>query len=226
MSGLHWTTEKLGMGISLNSERDTVSRNTRSGWGVQLADVWLSARGNDAASVVLACEAIGEQAYFGVVGRNYFPGDWDTPLNESHHAVVVDASHGRSYLKQEKGSLLLQPLVSGSRIKLEVNMQLRELRVSLLNSMPSTEDTVDFEIALDYLPPEVTLAVCFGPGENRVRIESSDVERTNKHPANKQRKDLWDEDNKVEPMTLQGPLVESAQAKVNRNSSNIAELLE
>jgi len=227
MSSVRWSSDKVGMGISLNGERDIVSRNARSGWGVQLADTWLStsAGANDTASIVLACEAVGESAYFGVVGRNYFPGNWDEPLSESVHAVVVDAQKGYSYIKQAKSQLILQPLTSGSRLKLEVDMHSRELRVSALANIPSTDDASDFGISLDSLPAEVALAICFGPGENRVRIESSTLENSGKNPQNKQRKDLWDEDNKVEPMSLQSSLAESAQAKLNRNVTEMATLM-
>uniref|UniRef100_A0A7S4B574 Uncharacterized protein n=2 Tax=Chrysotila carterae TaxID=13221 RepID=A0A7S4B574_CHRCT len=222
---LKWCSTKLGNGISLDAEAKTVSRFASSGWGVQLTDIFLNSRGDDTATAVIVCEKLGSEAFFGVVGNNFYPGDWDIALSESLHATVINASEGRSFHHQSPGLMQLRPLKAGSRIKIEVDMQLREMRIELLEKSPSTNDIGTFSISMEHLPPEVTLAVGFGTGENRVRIESSSVSRSGKHPSNKLHPDLWDEDNKVQPLALQDTIKESEQAKMARQEAKVAAFL-
>ena len=89
---LTWRRDKLGDGIQLDPEYRTVSRRCQNGWGVQLADAWLT---KDITTVALECHALTEDAYIGLVGRNYNPEDWNRNLSESQHGIVLHAATGR-----------------------------------------------------------------------------------------------------------------------------------
>ena len=48
------------------------------------------------------------EAFIGVVGRNFYPGDWDVPLSQSKHAVVVDVNSGRFHHKGANTNFVLR----------------------------------------------------------------------------------------------------------------------
>mmetsp|Transcript_44160 Transcript_44160/g.73283 ORF Transcript_44160/g.73283 Transcript_44160/m.73283 type:complete len:235 (+) Transcript_44160:22-726(+) len=197
-TALRWTTEKVGPSIAVDEHGLILSRDA-AGWGAQLADTWLSSSENDHANVTLHCEVLGA-AFIGVVGSNYFQGSWDEPLGDSVHAAVVDSCEGRLHQKRDKGTLRLLPLTNGARLRLDIAMKKQQMTIEMLRDDPTRDDSDPplVTVLVEHLPPQVTLAVCFGPGKQRVRIERSLVEQTGASGnASKLHKDLWDDDNKV-----------------------------
>ena len=125
---LTWRRDQLGDGIQLDAECTSVSRRCRHGWGVQLADAWLT---KDITTVAIECHEMTDDTYIGVVGRNYNPQDWNGNLSESKHAVVLHAATGRVYHKGSETSFVLRPLTSGARLVMTIDMQTRELLLEL-----------------------------------------------------------------------------------------------
>lgn len=83
-TGTMWHSVKLGPGCQLDSSLTTLSRRARSGWGCQLGEAWYGALASeDEAVIVLHLRHLAPDAFIGVVGHNFYPGEWDRPLNES-----------------------------------------------------------------------------------------------------------------------------------------------
>ena len=109
-----WCSGKLGAAVTLSGDQRVCSRSSTSGWGVQLASEWLT---KDIHTVALACEQLDGDAFIGVVGRNFYPSDWDVPLSQTKHAVAMDVKTGRFTHKGANTSFVLR---CGSRLAAHV----------------------------------------------------------------------------------------------------------
>lgn len=89
---MEWRTEKVGAAIALSENNKLCSRSASKGWGVQLATEWLR---KDVTTVSLRMEKLQGEAQIGIVGLNFFPSSWDSPLSESHHSIVLETQTGR-----------------------------------------------------------------------------------------------------------------------------------
>ena len=143
---LTWRRDKLGDGIQLDAECTSVSRRCRDGWGVQLADAWLT---KDITTVAIECHEMTEDTYIGVVGRNYNPQDWNGKLSESKHAIVLHAATGRVYHKGAETSFVLRPLTSGARLIMTIDMQTRELSLELKASGAADDARAESTLLLE-----------------------------------------------------------------------------
>ena len=61
-----WRTDRTGAGVVVSADGASVSRDSREGWGCQLADQWLS---KDITTLVLDWDVLEGEAWVGVVGR-------------------------------------------------------------------------------------------------------------------------------------------------------------
>ena len=200
---LNWRQDKLGDGIQLDSETTTVSRRCQSGFGVQLADAWFT---KDITTVAIECHELTDDAYIGLVGRNYNPCEWTGKLSESPHAVVLHAGTGRASHKGSGTTFVLRKLRSGTRLVLTIDMQKREVTFELkLGADEKAEST----LIVEDIQAEVAVAVCLGPGDQSVRLAGCVRSKPEFLLLGKRVKDFWDEENVVPPL---GP---NAQTKSN-----------
>uniref|UniRef100_A0A6T7ZIV2 Uncharacterized protein n=1 Tax=Prymnesium polylepis TaxID=72548 RepID=A0A6T7ZIV2_9EUKA len=190
-----WCSGKLGAAVTLSGDQRVCSRSSTSGWGVQLASEWLT---KDIHTVALACEQLDGDAFIGVVGRNFYPSDWDVPLSQTKHAVAMDVKTGRFTHKGANTSFVLRPVKSGARLNVVIDMQIRELTIELLD----TKGTIASSITVEGIPGEVAVAVSFGPGRHAVRLVGNETEKPAMKLLGKLRKDLWDDENVIAPMAL------------------------
>jgi len=191
---MRWVASKVGAGLQVEDNNKVVATTGGAGWGVQLFDMWLSAsaKSYNTADVILDVEKITDgNMMVGVAGRNYFPSPWDAPLAGNKHCAVVHLHEGITWKKEQKTDLLLGSAENGHRIHLHVDMLRQELAVELLQG----DNTVLRTVTIDEIPPEATIAVCLGPGEQRLRIAGSSTEAAEHEFSGKTNKDLWDEDN-------------------------------
>ena len=214
---------RLGVHASaagLNGDRTRVERSSgATGWCTSLVDRWLS---KDSFTCTLLIESLGGAVCIGVVGVNFGSNVGSTEATSpqhSRHAIVVDAS-GSLYSRGQKSQLALprprRPasaappssardrallLRAGCRVRLVVNMTLREMRVELCASGDACGETGAEEsgcLEVEGLPSEVAVAVCLGPcgGTSAVRLEGASTERSATHRyEGKTIVDDWDEDN-------------------------------
>jgi len=206
---LQWTTEKLGPAVSVAGDGKSVSRQA-SGCAAQLTDVWI--RGGKKPlvwTVAIALDEVLPDTVFGVVGRNFWPSDWSTPLTDSQYAVVVRCGDGRVHIKGRESSFILRQLSKGSKVNLVMDMQVQELTVEVLGKEPGV---VLGSINIEGIPAELAVAVGFtSGGPQSVRIVGCVSERPEMKLLGKLRKDLWDDDNIQTPLPLnykkeRGPL--------------------
>lgn len=190
---LSWRSDKLGDGIQLDSTCKTVARHSKAGYGVQLMDAWLT---KDITTVALECNQLTEDCCIGIVGRNYNPGDWNGDLMQSTHAVVLHCGTGRVSFKGAETNFVLRPLVSGARLVLTIDMQTREMTFELMGATGAVESS----LVVEGVPAELAVAVCLGPGEQRVRLAACEMQKPDKVLLGKSVKDLWDEENVVPPL--------------------------
>jgi len=204
--GMLWRTDKLGSGIHVSSDGSSVSRDAPAGWATQLADEWLF---KDVTTVILEWGECSGEAFVGVVGRNFNPSPWDVSLNQSTQAVVLDVSTGRFTYKGAKTSFVARKLTSGARLQLIIDMQTREMTTELLGE----RGEVISSLSVEGLPGEVALAVSFGPGKQAVRLAESATEKPELELKGKMSKDLWDDENVIEPLPLNVKKNEPSQLK-------------
>ncbi|KAL1496561.1 hypothetical protein AB1Y20_014167 [Prymnesium parvum] len=190
-----WTTEKLGPDIVLSDNNAVCSRSSQNGWGVQLLSCWLT---QDITTISFQFDQLEGEAQFGVVGRNFFRQSWGTPLAESNHAVALDFTTGHIKYKGNDTTFILRPVGSNSRVNLTVNLQLREMTIEVIGK----PGQLNASITVEGIPGEVAPAVCFGPGSHSVRVLGFEVEKSSMKLLGKSKKDLWDDDNVIEPLTL------------------------
>tara|TARA_B110001452_G_scaffold139879_1_gene116248 strand:- start:261 stop:959 length:699 start_codon:yes stop_codon:yes gene_type:complete len=215
---LAWRSDKLGDGIQLDSSCKTVSRHSKSGYGVQLTDAWLT---KDITTVAIECQQLTEDCCIGIVGRNYNPGDWNGNLMQSSHAVVLHCASGRVSFKGAETNFVLRPLVTGARLVLTIDMQTREVTFELMGASGSVESS----LIVEGLPAELAVAACFGPGEQRVRLAACEMQKPEKELLGKMVKDLWDEENIVPPLqhnVRSDDSVQTQQRKVNDSVAAVA----
>mmetsp|Transcript_27479 Transcript_27479/g.69945 ORF Transcript_27479/g.69945 Transcript_27479/m.69945 type:complete len:261 (-) Transcript_27479:377-1159(-) len=197
---LAWTSEKVGPQVNVSGD-GTIASRSASGHGAQCASVWFPAsRDPHIFTIALALDEVLPSTMIGIVGRNYWPSDWVEPLSKVTHAIALECGTGRFSVKGKATSFVLKPLASGSRLNLIVDMQTQELTVELLGEKPGT---VASSCTIENIPAEVTLAVGFSAGgPQSVRLVGCSSEKPEMKLLGKLRKDLWDEDNKVEPLAL------------------------
>jgi len=214
---MRWCDAKLGASITLSGDMSVCERSSQTGWGVQLASEWLT---KDITTTALSCDQLEGEAYIGVVGRNFFPSDWNVSLGEVKHAVAINASTGRFSVKGANTSFVLRPIKSGARLNVIVDMQVRELTLELVGK----DGSVESSLAVEGIPGEVAIAVSFGPGRHSVRLVGSQTEKPAMKLLGKLNKDLWDEENVIEPLPLN--VKKSNEASVlKQKTAEIAEAM-
>jgi len=181
------TSKKRGDKMVVSEDLTEVSRDPgkdKTGWGVQLVNQWLStgAAAYDQGSIILELGSIGENACIGVVGRNYFPSDWSDDLSKSNHGVVVTANKGQAYAKAlKKENLYLGDLKSGQTAQIEVDMIKQEMSFQLFEYLANGDRKEGPKVTVTDLPPEVAIAVGFGPGaKQQIKIIGSSTLKTKK----------------------------------------------
>lgn len=192
---LLWVNTKLGSGVTVSDDKKTVARDVGAGWGVQLFDSWLASTGQttyNVADVMLEVETVTDgNLMVGIVGRNFWPSEWSQSLAGNKHAVVAHLDKGEVWRKETKSDLLLGKVQTGMRIHLSIEMLRREMTVDLLDS----DNSLVRSVTVGDLPPELTVAICMGPGAQKVRIVGSSTDTAAGQYLGKTNKDLWDDDN-------------------------------
>lgn len=118
---LRWTSAKLGAGVSLGSDGAVASAGALA---VQLTDVWMpGGRKPLIWTVAIALDDVQPDTMIGVVGRNFFPSDWERSLATSPHAVAMRCGDGSIRHKGKGTSFILRPLTSGARLNFIIDMQ-------------------------------------------------------------------------------------------------------
>lgn len=225
VSGPLWHSGKLGNGISLNADLSTMSRRAKSGWGTQLAETWYGNMApEDQATIVLQITGIGENAFVGAVGDNFYPGSWDMPLKESHHFSGIELATGDAFEKALPCLQKLTPMGKGTRLRITFDVPQRELVIEQLREF---SEEARYSVNLRLTSSRVCLAVCFGPGNSEAVLQSVDGSKTRMVKGNKQMADLWDPENVIAPPELGGKLTpeEEARKKVRENEFRVATLL-
>lgn len=188
-TALLWRSDRAGRGIAIDGSKRGVARCTDQGWGVQLADHWVT---KDVVRVTLALEEVAGECYVGVVGRNFNPSDWSAPLHENQHAVVLNAKTGRIYHKGKETSFVLRKgIPSGCVVSVSADLGARSLTIERL----AADGTAEATVACDNIPAEVAIAVGFGPGTHRAVILEGITHKPDQPARTKSVKDLWDDDN-------------------------------
>jgi len=220
---LLWTTEKIGPGVNVSGDGTTASRSA-SGGGVQLTNEWMTGgRDPHVYTIAVVLEDVLPETTIGIVGRNFWPSEWAEPLTKSNHAVVLECGTGRFSVKGKSTSFLLKPLTRGAKLNLTLDMQVQELTVDLLGTSPGQ---IVSSVTVENIPAEVTLAVGFGAGGPQcIRVVGCTMEKPEMKLLGKLKKDLWDEDNKVEPLPL-NMKKERGMLQQQQNIANMALSLE
>jgi len=213
---LAWASEKVGPAVNVSGDGMTASRSA-SGCGVQLTNEWMrGGRDPHIYTIALALDTVLPGTTIGIVGRNYWPSDWAEPLEKSHHAIVLECSSGHFYIKGKSTSFMLKPLTSGARLNLTLDMQVQEMTIDLVGTQPGQ---ILSSMSIEKIPAEVTLAVGFcAGGAQSVRVIGCTMEKPEMKLLGKLKKDLWDEDNKVEPL----PLNMKKERGLQQQAENIA----
>mmetsp|Transcript_8578 Transcript_8578/g.17264 ORF Transcript_8578/g.17264 Transcript_8578/m.17264 type:complete len:248 (-) Transcript_8578:155-898(-) len=222
---LKWRRDKLGDGIQLDADCTSVSRRCRNGWGVQLADAWLT---KDITTIAIECHELNEDAYIGLVGRNYNPEDWSGKLSESKHGIVLHTATGRITHKGSGTSFVLRKLHPGARLVLTVDMQKRELTFELKASgaddakaFSNAEAPSESTLVVEDIQAEVALAVCLGPGDQRLRLAGCVRSKPEMTLLGKRVKDFWDEENVVPPLALNVRSDDDPQSQNRKMQENL-----
>ena len=183
-----WLATRLGDGITLHEAGTVIEHRGSDGCTTQLLDGWFE---SGVTTLDLLVEEVPPTANFfvGVVGRNFVASDSNVPLAASKHAVAMDATG--QVTKKGAGSALVMPLPrdaatrrssrdasaprppvvhSGARVRVTFDMSRRDMCLELLSGGSGEDATVESAISVDGLPDRVALAVCFGPGEHRIRL--------------------------------------------------------
>lgn len=119
-----WRADRTGAGVEVEpGERLMVARKATTGWGCQLAEGFVSKRLTE---VVLAIDQAEGDAFYGVVGRNFSPGGWDTPFcggSADQHCIGVQSGSGRVVYKGRETEMVLKPLTKGAQLRLLIDME-------------------------------------------------------------------------------------------------------
>lgn len=195
---LRFTSQKIGAGVSLDASGSIASAGALT---VQLGDQWIrSGRKPMIWTVALELESVLPDTTIGVVGRNFWPGEWERSLATSTQALVLRCGDGSVKMKGKATSFVLRPITSGARLHLVLDMQTQELTVELVGKKAGE---VLSSMVVDGLFSELTVAVGFAAGAaQRVRIVGCTCMKPEMELTGKLRKDLWDEDNKIHPLPL------------------------
>ncbi len=215
---LAWTSEKVGPAVNVSGDGATASRSA-SGCSAQLTTEWMQGgRNPHVYTVALALDAVLPDTLIGIVGRNYWPSDWSEPLAKSTHSIVLECGTGRFFVKGKATSFMLKPLSSGARLNLTLDMQIQELTLELLGTSPGQ---ILSSVTIENIPAEVTLAAGFcAGGPQSVRVVGCTREKPEMKLLGKLKKDLWDDDNKVEPL----PLNVKKERGLQQQQENIAKM--
>ena len=217
---LVFTSAKMGAGVSLADDGKSVCSDG-SVVGCQLADVWMANTSRNPLIWTCALELleVTPETLIGVVGRNYYPSEWnaENPLSKSTQAVVIKCGDGAVLHKGKGTSFKLRKLESGARLNLILDLQTREMTIELVGKSPGQ---VLSSLSVENVPAgELTICVGFAAGgvQQRVRIVGCKSQLPDMKLTGKFLKDLWDEDNVQKPLALnvkekeRGP--EQAQAR-------------
>ena len=139
----------------------------------------------------------------GVLGRNYtHPCNWHTDLFSSKHAVVVRCGDGSVFRKGQRTPLILRPLpTKGCKLRLTLDQQALELTLEVLGKEQSS--VLGSLVVETLAASEVTPAIGFASGgePQSVRLVSCSSEAPTLSPSSASKtKDLWDDDNIVQPL--------------------------
>lgn len=193
---MEWRADKLGPGMKNLENNPAGIRKMATGdapkiedgfatgkWGVQLLSTWLSTTQYSKASVLLVVDSTSSAFMVGVVGSNYNPTSWATPLDKDKHTAGVRAQDGHAFVKgKHRPHCTLCPMPNSgatrSRIGLDIDMAKREMRITFRPEKGNDEqskqgrigdaedDNVGRSIVVDDLPVEVAVAIAFGPSES------------------------------------------------------------
>jgi hypothetical protein len=203
-----WHSDKLGNGITLNADRSTVSRKAKAGWGTQvrarkdtcspaplptpsacacswqLAEAWYGHMAQeDQSTIVLEIAALGENAFIGAVGHNFFPGNWDVPLKDSPHFSGIELATGNAFEKTMPSIQKLSQMGKGSRLRISIDVPQRELVIEQLREF---SEEARYSVNLTLTSHRVCLAVCFGPGYSEAVLLSVAGSKARSVKGNKQ----------------------------------------
>jgi hypothetical protein len=185
---LLWRSDRAGQGIAIDGSKRGVARCSEQGWGVQLAEHWVT---KDVVRVTLALEEVSGECEVGVVGRNFNPSNWSAPLHDNSHAVVLNAKSGRIIHKGRETSFVLRNgLCSGCVISVSADLGARSLTIERL----AADGTAEATVSCDNIPAELAIAVAFGPGSHRAVILEGLEHKPEKPAQTRSTKELWDED--------------------------------
>lgn len=203
---LKFRSDRCGLGIELEDGCDAVSRKAADGWGVQLLDPWLSKLSRDKASVIVDFSRLAGPCFIGVVSKNYEHGSWDTSFDKEPHAVGVETSTGKTYVKGvEQPYSRLCEVKSGHRVQLELDMHNQQMELRVIGR----DGDLLSSAQLDNIPVEVAVAVALGPSTgaaaeaHKIQLVGSSTEKTSGR-ARRTSKDLWDDDN-IQVLSSVGP---------------------
>ena len=119
---LVWTRpdKKVGDTVTVSADGEVVSRSAQDGWGVQIIDTKFSYTKDayDKITVALECEALSGATHMGLVGINYL--DWNAPLHESKHSVVVRVSDGAIIQKGVQSTSSVGAIKAGAQYGMPV----------------------------------------------------------------------------------------------------------
>ena len=203
-----WRADRTGAGVEVErGERLMVARKATTGWGCQLAEGFVSKRLTE---VVLAIDQAEGDAFYGVVGRNFSPGGWDTPFcggSADQHCIGVQSGSGRVVYKGRETEMVLKPLTKGAQLRLLIDMERQACDATLFAAdkrcssprstcaqaldMQLIEPSGKLSVSVTLegetkLPPEVTVAVSLGPGTRATGPACGyDAESLRRHDANR-----------------------------------------
>ena len=125
-----------------------------------------------------------------------------TDLKRSNYFLGMDAASGICYKKGQALKLKLPPMSPGAKIQFEVNAMRQSMTMEVL---PEDEGVPEHRrvrtvVTLDGLPPCVVPCVGFGPAGGSVKLIQGHVTASDDCAPTKLVKDLWDADNKIEPL--------------------------
>jgi len=219
---LFFTDAKLGAGVSVSGDGSVASSGRL---GSQLCNHWMQASSRSPLiySVALLLEDIQPDTTVGIVGRNFFPSEWDGDLAMSPHSVMMRCGDGSIRQKGRGTSYRLRALQNGAKLNVIVDMQLRELTIELLGPTPGS---ILSSVQVEGIPAEVTIAVGFTNGPpQRVQVVGCTAEVPGMKLEGKLTKDLWDDDNVIKPLPLnvkkEGSDQAQAQAEIAKVSSSL-----
>ena len=221
---LAWTAAKVGPAVNISGDGATASRSA-SGCGAQLTSEWMQGgRHPHVYHLVLALDEVMPETMIGIVGKNYWPSDWSEPLAKSLHSIVLECGSGKFFVKGKATSFMLKPLMSGARLHMMLDMQVQEMTLELLGTSPGQ---ILSSVTIEAIPAEVTLVAGFcAGGPQSVRVVACTKELPEMKLLGKLKKDLWDEDNKVEPLALNVKKVEPTLLQAQQNEAKVAQSLD